>query len=213
LTYIGDRFYNLSERGKAMERISWDQYFLAQSKLLSLRSTCPRLKVGATIVRDKRIIAGGYNGSVSGSDHCLDKGCYVVDNHCIRTVHAEVNALLQCAKFGVPTAGAEIYITHFPCIHCTKSLIQAGIARVYYAKDYKNHPYAEELFSEAGIPCIEVELDEAAIDQQFHEKLALTTALLQEIERLGASEEELDAYVKRTKNLYFSASSDEPEEK
>ncbi|MCR1286918.1 ComE operon protein 2 [Shouchella clausii] len=196
-----------------MERISWDQYFLAQSKLLSLRSTCPRLKVGATIVRDKRIIAGGYNGSVSGSDHCLDKGCYVVDNHCIRTVHAEVNALLQCAKFGVPTAGAEIYITHFPCIHCTKSLIQAGIARVYYAKDYKNHPYAEELFSEAGIPCIEVELDEAAIDQQFHEKLALTTALLQEIERLGASEEELDAYVKRTKNLYFSASNDEPEEK
>ncbi|GIN10559.1 ComE operon protein 2 [Shouchella clausii] len=196
-----------------MERISWDQYFLAQSKLLSLRSTCPRLKVGATIVRDKRIIAGGYNGSVSGSDHCLDKGCYVVDNHCIRTVHAEVNALLQCAKFGVPTAGAEVYITHFPCIHCTKSLIQAGIARVYYAKDYKNHPYAEELFSEAGIPCIEVELDEAAIDQQFHEKLALTTALLQEIERLGASEEELDAYVKRTKSLYFSASNDEPEEK
>ncbi|BAD64182.1 MULTISPECIES: ComE operon protein 2 [Shouchella] len=196
-----------------MERISWDQYFLAQSKLLSLRSTCPRLKVGATIVRDKRIIAGGYNGSVSGSDHCLDKGCYVVDNHCIRTVHAEVNALLQCAKFGVPTAGAEIYITHFPCIHCTKSLIQAGIARVYYAKDYKNHPYAEELFKEAGIPCIEVELDEAAIDQQFHEKLALTTALLQEIERLGASEEELDAYVKRTKNLYFSASNDVPEEK
>ncbi|GIN08132.1 ComE operon protein 2 [Shouchella clausii] len=196
-----------------MERISWDQYFLAQSKLLSLRSTCPRLKVGATIVRDKRIIAGGYNGSVSGSDHCLDKGCYVVDNHCIRTVHAEVNALLQCAKFGVPTAGAEIYITHFPCIHCTKSLIQAGIARVYYAKDYKNHPYAEELFNEAGIPCIEVELDEAAIDQQFHEKLALTTALLQEIERLGASEEELDAYVKRTKNLYFSASNDVPEEK
>ncbi|ALA51188.1 dCMP deaminase [Shouchella clausii] len=213
MTYVGDRFYNLSERGKAMERISWDQYFLAQSKLLSLRSTCPRLKVGATIVRDKRIIAGGYNGSVSGSDHCLDKGCYVVDNHCIRTVHAEVNALLQCAKFGVPTAGAEIYITHFPCIHCTKSLIQAGIARVYYAKDYKNHPYAEELFNEAGIPCIEVELDEAAIDQQFHEKLALTTALLQEIERLGASEEELDAYVKRTKNLYFSASNDVPEEK
>ncbi|WP_342753266.1 ComE operon protein 2 [Shouchella clausii] len=196
-----------------MERISWDQYFMAQSHLLALRSTCTRLAVGATIVRDKRIIAGGYNGSVSGSDHCLDKGCYVVDNHCIRTVHAEVNALLQCAKFGVPTAGAEIYITHFPCIHCTKSLIQAGIARVYYAKDYKNHPYAEELFNEAGIPCIEVELDEAAIDQQFHEKLALTTALLQEIERLGASEEELDAYVKRTKNLYFSASNDVPEEK
>lgn len=187
-----------------MERISWDLYFMAQSQLLSLRSTCPRLKVGATIVRDKRIIAGGYNGSVSGSDHCLDQGCYVVDNHCIRTVHAEVNALLQCAKFGVPTEGAEMYITHFPCIHCAKSLIQAGISKVHYAKDYKNHPYAVDLFKEAGIECIEVEIDDTVVDQQFHEKLALTTSLLQDLERLGATTEELEAYASKTKKLYFA---------
>ncbi|WP_368730708.1 deaminase [Herbaspirillum sp. VT-16-41] len=88
---------------------------MAQSHLLSLRSTCTRLMVGATIVRDKRIIAGGYNGSVSGGVHCIDEGCLVVDGHCVRTVHAEANALLQCAKFGVPTDNADIYVTHFPC--------------------------------------------------------------------------------------------------
>src|SRR5690625_5297232 len=93
-----------------VERISWNQYFMAQSHLLALRSTCRRLMVGATIVRDKRIIAGGYNGSVSGSVHCIDEGCYMIDGHCVRTVHAEANALLQCAKFGVPTEGADIYV-------------------------------------------------------------------------------------------------------
>ncbi|UTR07913.1 ComE operon protein 2 [Alkalihalobacillus sp. LMS6] len=191
-----------------MERISWDLYFMSQSQLLSLRSTCPRLKVGATIVREKRIIAGGYNGSVSGSDHCLDHGCYVVDGHCIRTVHAEVNALLQCAKFGVPTKGAEIYITHFPCVHCAKSLIQAGISKVHYAKDYKNQPYAEQLFAEAGIDCIEVELDPSVLDEFFHDKLALTTELLQEVEQLGVSDERLEELANKTQSLYFSKTSE-----
>lgn len=134
-----------------MERISWHDYFMAQSHLLALRSTCERLSVGATIVRDKRIIAGGYNGSIAGDEHCIDTGCYVVDNHCIRTVHAEINALLQCAKFGVPTSNAEIYVTHFPCVSCTKAIIQAGIKKVYYAIDYKNHPYAIELFKKANV--------------------------------------------------------------
>lgn len=87
--------------------------------------------VGATIVRDKRIIAGGYNGSISGGSHCIDAGCYVVENHCIRTVHAEINALLQCAKFGVATEGAELYVTHFPCVQCAKAIIQSGIQKVF----------------------------------------------------------------------------------
>ncbi|GEM03730.1 ComE operon protein 2 [Halolactibacillus miurensis] len=146
-----------------MERISWHQYFMAQTHLIALRSTCERLTVGATIVRDKRIIAGGYNGSVSGSAHCIDDGCYVIDNHCVRTVHAEMNAVLQCAKFGVPTDGSEIYVTHFPCLQCTKSIIQAGIKKVYYAKDYKNHPYAIELFGEAGVETEKIPLDDEAL--------------------------------------------------
>ncbi|MBL1229541.1 ComE operon protein 2 [Enterococcus sp. BWB1-3] len=133
-----------------MERIPWDQYFMAQSVLLALRSTCTRLEVGATIVRDKRIIAGGYNGSVSSDVHCIDDGCYVVDGHCVRTIHAEMNAILQCAKFGIPTDQAEIYVTHFPCLQCTKMILQAGIKKIHYLKDYRNDPYAVELISKAG---------------------------------------------------------------
>jgi dCMP deaminase len=147
-----------------MERISWDQYYMAQSHLLALRSTCTRLTVGATIVRDKRIIAGGYNGSIAGGDHCIDSGCYVIDNHCVRTIHAEMNALLQCAKFGVPTDEAEMYVTHFPCLQCSKMIIQAGIRTVYYAEDYKNHPYAIELFGQANVNVEKVELTETVID-------------------------------------------------
>jgi dCMP deaminase len=147
-----------------VERISWDQYFMAQSHLLALRSTCTRLTVGATIVRDKRIIAGGYNGSIAGGDHCIDKGCYVIENHCVRTIHAEMNALLQCAKFGVPTADSEIYVTHFPCLQCCKAIIQAGIKTVYYAEDYKNHPHAVELFQQASVKTEKVELKESVID-------------------------------------------------
>ncbi|HJV17344.1 MAG TPA: ComE operon protein 2 [Bacillales bacterium] len=147
-----------------MERISWDQYFIAQSHLLALRSTCTRLSVGATIVRDKRIIAGGYNGSIAGGDHCIDKGCYVIDHHCVRTIHAEMNAILQCAKFGVPSAGAEIYVTHFPCLQCCKAIIQAGIKTVYYAEDYKNQPYAIELFEQANVKVEQVKLKEQIID-------------------------------------------------
>lgn len=147
-----------------MTRIEWNQYFMAQSFLLSTRSTCTRLSVGATIVRDKRIIAGGYNGSIAGGDHCIDKGCYVIDNHCVRTIHAEMNAILQCAKFGVPTEGAEIYVTHFPCIHCTKAIIQAGIKAIYYAEDYKNHPFALELLEQAGVKVEKVHFDQSVFN-------------------------------------------------
>lgn len=142
-----------------MERITWNQYFMAQSYLLKSRSTCQRLAVGAVIVRDKRMIAGGYNGSVSGGVHCIDEGCYVVGGHCVRTIHAEMNALLQCSKFGVAADGAEVYVTHFPCVHCTKALIQAGIRAVYYGEDYKNDPYAVELFQQAGVRMKKVPLE------------------------------------------------------
>lgn len=132
---------------------------MAQSHLLSYRSTCTRLTVGATIVRDNRIIAGGYNGSIAGGVHCIDEGCYVIDGHCVRTIHAEMNAIIQCAKFGVATTDAEIYVTHFPCLQCTKAIIQAGIKSVYYAENYRNHPYAVELLEHAGVHVEHVPLD------------------------------------------------------
>lgn len=134
-----------------VDRIPWDQYFMAQSMLLSMRSTCPRLAVGATIVRDKRVISGGYNGSVSGDTHCIDEGCYVVDGHCMRTVHAEANAIIQCSKFGASTEGAHIYVTHFPCLQCAKAIIQAGITKLYYLNNYHNHSYAEQLFNQTNV--------------------------------------------------------------
>ena len=127
------------------KRIDWDQYFMTQALLLSLRSTCKRLSVGAIIVRDRRVIAGGYNGSVSGDVHCLDEGCYLVDGHCVRTIHAEMNAVLQCSKFGVATDGAEIYVTDFPCLQCTKMLLQTGIVKINYLRNYNNDPYAVAL--------------------------------------------------------------------
>src|SRR5699024_8521870 len=142
------------------KRIHWDRYRMAQAVLLSLRSTCTRLEVGATLVREKRIIAGGYNGSVSGDVHCIDEGCYVVDGHCLRTIHAEMNAILQCAKFGAQTEGAEIYVTHFPCLQCTKMILQAGIKKIYYLEDYHNNPYALKLIEQAHVQCEKVDLPE-----------------------------------------------------
>lgn len=134
-----------------MDRLSWDEYFIAQSYLLSARSTCKRLMVGATIVKDRRIISGGYNGSIIGDDHCIDEGCKIVDGHCVRTIHAEINAILQCAKFGVSTQDATIYVTHFPCLNCTKTIIQAGISTICYGQDYHNNEYAKELLAKANV--------------------------------------------------------------
>ena len=142
-----------------MRRISWDEYFMAQSHLLSLRSTCSRLSVGATIVKDKRIVSGGYNGSIKGDEHCIDVGCKVVEGHCVRTIHAEINAILQCSRFGVGTEGATIYVTHFPCLNCTKSIIQAGIKEICYANDYRNNEYARELLEKSGVVVRKVDYD------------------------------------------------------
>ena len=145
-------------------RIDWDQYFMMQAALLASRSTCQRLSVGAVLVRDKRIIAGGYNGSVSGDDHCLDAGCYLRDGHCVRTIHAEMNAVLQCAKFGSGTDGAVIYVTDFPCLQCTKMLLQAGIKKIYYLRNYHNDPYAVKLLKLKNVEIEQVEVDLENLD-------------------------------------------------
>ena len=179
-----------------MERISWNQYFMAQSHLLALRSTCERLAVGATMVGDKRIIAGDV--------HCADVGCYVIDHHCVRTIHAEMNAILQCAKFGAPTADAEIYVTHFPCLQCCKAIIQAGIRTVYYAKDYKNHPYAIDLFEQAGVQTEQVELDEMIIDLKNQEKLAFVADLIGKLSESGLNEKEIRDMHEKANQLFTS---------
>ena len=147
------------------KRIDWDQYFMIQAALLASRSTCNRLSVGAVLVRDKRIIAGGYNGSVSGDAHCIDDGCYLRDGHCVRTIHAEMNAILQCAKFGISTDGASLYVTDFPCLQCTKSLLQAGIKEINYIRNYHNDEYAMKLIKLKNIRLNQIKLDDNILEQ------------------------------------------------
>lgn len=147
------------------KRIKWDQYFMMQAVLLASRSTCERLSVGAVIVRDKRIIAGGYNGSVAGDDHCIDVGCYLEDDHCVRTIHAEMNAILQCAKFGESTDNAEIYVTDFPCLQCTKMLLQAGITKINYLRNYHNNDYAQKLIQLKNIELHKIKLTQSDMDR------------------------------------------------
>ncbi|WP_391560232.1 ComE operon protein 2 [Robertmurraya sp.] len=140
-------------------RLTWDQYFMLNAHLISMRSTCNRLNVGSVLVKNNRIISTGYNGGISGDDHCLDAGCYVVDNHCLRCLHAEENAILQCALEGVSTKGSQIYVTHFPCIHCMKKILQAGITKIYYTHDYKNHEYCYHLLRISNVEAVKLEMD------------------------------------------------------
>jgi len=107
------------------------------------RSTCPRKAVGAVIVRDRAVLATGYNGSIRGLPHCTDVGCLMVNGHCVRTVHAEANAILQAAKHGVRLEGAEIYVTASPCWDCFKLVANAGINRVLYGELYRDERIIE----------------------------------------------------------------------
>lgn len=122
-----------------MTRPTWNEYFMEVAELAASRSTCTRAKVGCVLVIDKQIIATGYNGSPAGMPHCLDEGCYYDGDRCIRTIHAEVNAIGQAARRGASTQGATAYVTHTPCLHCGKVLASAGIKRVYARHRYGKH--------------------------------------------------------------------------
>lgn len=133
-------------------RKSWTSYFMEITEMVATRSTCDRAFVGCTLVnKDNRIVSTGYNGSVAGNPHCDEVGHVLRDGHCIATIHAEMNALLYCAKEGISVKGATAYITHFPCLNCTKALIQAGIAKIVYKHDYRIDDYALELFRKNNI--------------------------------------------------------------
>ncbi len=129
-------------------RVSWNRYFMNLAVQAATRSTCPRKHVGAVIVRDKSILSTGYNGSIRGAAHCTDVGCLMEGGHCIRTVHAEANALVQAASHGIRLEGAEIYVTASPCFDCFKLIVNAGIRTIYYGEFYRDErvlAFAEEL--------------------------------------------------------------------
>jgi dCMP deaminase len=132
------------------ERPSWDDYFMQITFQVAKRSTCPRAAVGAVIVRDKRILTTGYNGSPTGLAHCTEAGCLMVNGHCVRTLHAEQNAIIQGALHGVDVSGSTIYVTHQPCLVCAKMIINAGIEQVVYAGEYPDE-IACGFLEEAGL--------------------------------------------------------------
>lgn len=141
-------------------RKSWKEYFMEITELVASRSTCDRAWVGCLLVNDdNRIISSGYNGSVSGNAHCDDVGHTMRDGHCIATIHAEINALLYCAKEGISVKNSTAYITHFPCLNCTKALIQAGIKQIYYKDDYRVDEYAVTLLKRNNIGFEKLEID------------------------------------------------------
>ncbi len=124
-------------------RVSWEKYFMNIAIEVATRSTCDRKNVGAVIVREKTILSTGYNGSIKGLPHCDEVGCEMIDGHCVRTTHAEANAIVQAAKNGVIIDSAEIFVTASPCYNCFKLIANAGINKIYYNEFYRDERILE----------------------------------------------------------------------
>lgn len=151
-----------ADEGKkeAYQRPSWDEYFLKIVAMVGSRGTCDRFRGGCVITRDKRIMATGYAGSPMGLAHCDEVGHEMhtvthndgtTSRHCIRTVHAEQNAICEAARMGIALEGGTLYCQMTPCYTCAKMIINAGIKRVVCAKDYHSGNRSKEIFREAGI--------------------------------------------------------------
>lgn len=118
-------------------RVPWDNYFLHIADEVAKRSTCDRAIVGCVLVKDKRILATGYNGSLPDEPHCNETDHLMMNDHCVRTVHGEANAVAQAAKYGISLEGATCYCTHSPCWVCFKLLVSAGIKRIVFSREYR----------------------------------------------------------------------------
>ncbi|SPD76210.1 Cytidine and deoxycytidylate deaminase zinc-binding region [uncultured Desulfobacterium sp.] len=139
-------------------RPSWSEYFMSITKMVAKRSTCLRRQVGAVLVKDRRILATGYNGAPAGLRHCEEVGCLRQDNsipsgerhELCRGLHAEQNAIIQAAYHGIAISGSTLYCTNKPCVICSKMLINAGIKKIVYEEGY-NDALADQMLNEAGI--------------------------------------------------------------
>lgn len=135
-----------------MERPDWNDYFKEIVQVTSKRSACHRLKVGCLLVNNNRIIAQGYNGFLPGCPHTSK----VRDGHEQATIHAEQNAITDCARRGVRTENSIAYITHYPCINCMKLLCAAGISKIYFINDYRNDELVSYFSEVAGVDIIQI---------------------------------------------------------
>ena len=136
-------------------RASWDEYFMSIAQVVATRSTCPRKYVGAVLVRNRTILSTGYNGSIRGMPHCSDVGHMMEDDHCVATIHAEANAVIQAAKNGVVIDGATNYVTASPCWPCFKMLANAGVKRICYGEFYRDQRIFE-IATKVGIELLHV---------------------------------------------------------
>jgi len=134
-------------------RPGWDEYFMEVARTVATRATCPRASVGAVLVRDHRILTTGYNGAPRHVAHCTETGCELVNGHCLRSTHAEANAIVQGALHGVQLEGATAYCTHQPCVNCAKLLISAGVVKIVYRDPYPD-VFAQQLLAEAGVALV-----------------------------------------------------------
>ena len=128
-------------------RIEWDDYFMSIALLASQRSPCKRLKVGSVVVKDSRLISMGYNGFIPGAPHISR----VKDNHEQSIIHSEINAITDCAKRGTSLSNAKIYVTHYPCINCFRSIAASNIKEIVYLNDYNNDEIVATLAQDANI--------------------------------------------------------------
>ena len=144
------------------KRPSWDEYFLKLAMLASERATCPRMHCGCILVKDRFVLATWYNGSLPGQPHCEDEGCLIVDNHCVRTNHAEINAVVQATRHGVNIVGSTAYITNMSCTTCAKALIAAGIKRVVVFSDYHD-TLATQFYNDAGVEIVKMDMPDKEI--------------------------------------------------
>ena len=132
-------------------RKTWNNYFMDIATLVATRATCDRKHVGAVIVRNKNILSTGYNGSVAGTPHCQEEGHQMFEGHCVRTIHAEINAISQAAKHGTSILNADMYITTRPCWNCFKVVANSGIKNIYYLESYRDDPLLEEALEHLDI--------------------------------------------------------------
>lgn len=138
---------NENELNQNDKRLNWDEYFMSIALLASQRSPCQRLHVGSVIVKNNRLVSMGYNGFIPGAPHISR----VKDDHEQSIIHSEVNAISDCAKRGTSLSGAKIYVTHYPCINCFRTIAACEIKEVVYLNNYKNEPIVEQLASDSGI--------------------------------------------------------------
>ncbi len=137
------------------KRMGWEEYFMGLARQVATRSTCSRKRVGCVIVSDKTILSTGYNGSLRGMPHCDEIGCDMENGHCIATVHAEANAIIQAAKNGVKISGAELYTSASPCWNCFKLTINSGIKKIYYGDFYRDEK-SRQIADKLGIELVKV---------------------------------------------------------